>query len=313
MITAFLLLFLGFVVLIAGAEILVRGASGIAVAFGLSPLVIGLTVVAFGTSSPELAVSVQAAATGTGEIVLGNVVGSNLFNVVVILAITAMICPLKVQLRIIRIDMPLMLLATGVFIAFVVTGGALVRWEAAILTVALLVYLFFLVKLSRREEDQVEVDLPGIPREKPKRLSLSLLCCVVGLALLVGGANLIVDNAVIIAENWGVDETLIGLTIIATGTSLPELATSIVAAVKKQTDLAVGNVVGSNFFNLLCIAGVAGMIQPLPNLLERMDLIFLVVTSVVLLPLMWTQFILRRWEGAVLLAGYVTYLVIRWP
>lgn len=320
MLVAFLLVVVGLIILVAGAEFLIRGSSGIARAVGLSPLVIGLTVVAFGTSSPELAVSVKAAMEGAGDLTIGNIAGSNLFNTAVILGLSALLCPLAVHLQVIKLDMPVMLAATVLFILFCLTDGVLEVWEGAVLFGLVIAYTVFLIRMSRKESAALaaagaeDVQVLGVPEEKPKHIWTQVIVAVVGFVGLVYGAKLLVDNAIVIARllNWS--EALIGLTIVAAGTSLPELATSVVAAVKKETDMAVGNIVGSNTFNVLSIGGAAGMLGPVKIAgIDNLDFAVMFGVSALLLPLMWTGFRLNRWEGLVLLGVYVAFMVARWP
>lgn len=311
--TAPLLLLLGLAVLTAGAEVLVRGASAIALRLGLSQLVVGLTVVAFGTSAPELAVSVKAVLAGQGGVAMGNVVGSNIFNVFVILGLTAIICPLSVERKIVRIDMPLMLATSTLFVLLLTTGGGLVRWEATLLVTGLLVYTVWSVVAGKQE---APIDRPTGPVAAPARggLPVSIIMVVAGLGLLVWGGALLVDSATVIARRFGVSETVIGLTIVAAGTSLPELATSLLAAFRRQADLAIGNVVGSNIFNLLGIAGVSALVTPVGHTgIRWLDLGTMCAAALLLLPLMRSGFRLVRWEGIVLLLGYALYLFLLWP
>lgn len=317
MLTEILLVLLSFVVLTVGAEILVRGASSIGLSFGLSPLVVGLTIVAFGTSAPELAVSLRAALSGAGDIAMGNVVGSNIFNVAFILGFAALVRPLSVQLQVIRFDMPLMLAASVLFVAFLSFGGGLARWEGALLFAGIIAYTVHSVRAARREStpklDAEALDTLAVPKA-PLAVWLSILLILGGLVSLVLGARLLVDNAVLIAQALNVSEAIIGLTIVAAGTSLPELATSVVASIRRETDIAVGNIVGSNIFNVLCIAGAAGIVTPISVAgVQTTDLIWMIGISALLLPLMWTGFKIARWEGAVLLASYGVYLFFRWP
>lgn len=319
MLLPFLLLLAGLIILVVGAELLVRGASGIARGFGLSPLVIGLTVVAFGTSSPELAVSLGAALRGSGDLAIGNIAGSNLFNIAVILGLSALFCPLVVHRQVIRIDMPIMLLATAVFTFFCYTASGVSRWEGAVLFVGVIAYTSFLIIKSRKEAQAVpeafeSPEILMVPASPPPNPAVGIALVVAGLGGLMGGAHLLVQNAVLIASHFGVPEAVIGLTIVAAGTSLPELATSIVAAVKKEPDVAVGNIVGSNIFNILCIAGATGLVKPIQlSQIEVLDFGAMILLSVLLLPLMKTGFRISRWEGAVLLAFYAVYLFLRWP
>lgn len=315
-----LLLLLGLLLLTGGAEFLVRGASALAGRVGLSQLVIGLTVVAFGTSAPELAVSVKAALAGQGGIAMGNVIGSNIFNVAVILGIAALVCPLTVQLKIVRIDMPILLACSLVFTVLLLTGDGLSRAEGAVLAAGLLTYTTWSLVQSRREEAAGRsLALPDSPAAATNAspaigVGPSILLLLAGLALLVLGARLLVDNATILARHLGINETVIGLTIVAAGTSLPELATSLVAAIRRQTDLALGNIVGSNIFNLLGIAGISALVAPIrPEGIRWQDLGVMLATSLILLPLLRTGFRLVRWEGALLLAAYLAYLWSIWP
>jgi cation:H+ antiporter len=315
--TSSLLLAAGLTVLTAGADLLVRGASAIAARLGLSPLVIGLTVVAFGTSAPELAVSMKASIAGQGGIAIGNIVGSNIFNVAAILGISALICPLAVHLNIIRRDMPLMLGASALFIGLAHTGGGLSRLEGMGLFGLIVAYTAWSVRASRREVGAlVEVVLPdAAPLTPPGRpLAISIALTITGLAMLVAGAQLFVDNAAAIARSLGWSEAVIGLTIVAAGTSMPELATSVVASLRRQTDIAIGNVVGSNIFNLLCIGGLASVANPIgTGGVRTVDFAAMLVTSLILLPLMRSGSRISRSEGGILLGCFLFYLWLVWP
>ncbi len=300
---------LGLVILSFGADLLVRGASAIASRLGMTPLVIGLTVVAFGTSAPELVVSVKASLAGQGGIAMGNIIGSNIFNVAVILGISALICPLAVHLNIIRFDMPVLLGVSALFTAFLLSGGGLAWWEGSLLLSGLAVYLTWSVRQAKKEP--ADSKFSSI---KSSGLPLSITLVVLGLAMLVGGGNLFVGSAVTIARSLGWSEAIIGLTVVAAGTSLPELATSVVAALRRQTDIAIGNIVGSNIFNILGIAGIASVVRPVaaPGI-NWLDLGAMLLTSALLLPLMKTGFKLSRREGGVMLGCFATYLWVRWP
>jgi cation:H+ antiporter len=305
---------LGVVVLTAGAEILVRGASNIGLRCGLTPLVVGLTIVAFGTSAPELAVAIYAAIQGSGDLVAGNVVGSNIFNIAVILGVAAIIRNVGVHLQVLRWDMPVMLLASILFTIFLYTGGAIVRWEAAILFIALVTYTTIAVRMEQHEE--IDCEITELPGEKAlhRPLLIPIAQLIAGIVGLVLGSNILVDHAVSLARLWNVSDAVIGLTIVAVGTSLPELATSVVAALKKETDMAVGNIVGSNIFNMLSIPGIAGLAAPIAwGGLRMIDLAFMLGLSIVLLPLMRTGFAIKRWEGILLVAAYAAYLYVVWP
>lgn len=305
---------IGLVCLYFGAEGLVRGSSSLALRLGVKPLVIGLTVVAYGTSMPELVVSSKAALDGYGGIAIGNIVGSNIFNITLILGLSALIRPLRVNLQVIRLDMPVMILASLLFFALF-QDITLTRPEGMIFTLGTVLYTVGLFYLSRKETEKAAIQEPhaSIP-EKRKHIVFDLGLIAGGLVLLVVGAKLLVDGAVKLAELWGVSKAVIGLTIVAAGTSLPELATSVIAAIHKETDIAIGNVVGSNIFNILGILGVSSLIAPLNGTgISMIDLFVMIGTAIVLLPFMRTGFVLNRWEGAVLLCIYGGYLYYLWP
>ena len=253
-----LLLALGLALLTVGAEALIRGASGIAGRLGISPLIIGLTVVAFGTSAPELAVSVAAAWSGQPDIVIGNVVGSNVFNVLLVLGLSALITPLAIHSQLIRVDVPLMIGASILTLLFAL-DGRIGRVDGAVLFVGIIAYIAFQVRQGRRERLAAE-------RREPAPIPLGwwadALLVLIGLTVLVLGSRFLVTSAVEIARSLGVSELVIGLTIVAAGTSLPEVATSVVASLRGQRDIAVGNVVGSNVFNLLSVLGLASLVSP---------------------------------------------------
>jgi cation:H+ antiporter len=308
-----LLFFLGLVFLIVGAELLVRGASKLAGAAGISPLIIGLTVVAFGTSSPELAVSIKSSWSGQSAVALGNIVGSNIFNVLFILGISALIIPLRVSKQLIRFDVPLMI---GLSVAVLLLGlnGSLGRLDGIILLIALFSYLFFLYRQKREEPGEVVNETsPG-----DRRNWLNVVLIVIGLLLLVAGSRFLVDAAVEIARNFGLNELVIGLTLVAAGTSLPEVVTSLVAAWKGERDIAVGNVIGSNIFNLSCVLGITVLVAPEgiatgPEVLG-IDLPVMIAVSLFCLPLFFTGAIIDRVEGLMLFGFYIaytTYLILQ--
>jgi cation:H+ antiporter len=310
------MLIAGLALLIAGGELLVRGASKLAVSLGISPLVVGLTVVAFGTSAPEFAVSIQAALSGQVDIALGNVVGSNIFNVLFILGISALIVPLIVSAQIVRQEVPIMIGASLLLAAFAF-DGSIVRWEAGVLFALLLTYTAFLIIQSRRESQAIQAEYAGeahigAQRHWDDRLPVQLLLIVAGLVLLVFGSRWLVTAAVAIAQSFGVSELVIGLTIVAAGTSLPEVAASITAALRGQRDIAVGNVIGSNTFNILGVVGLSGLVAPLPlavpqSLLE-FDLLVMLAVAFACLPVFFTGATIARWEGAVFLGYYIAYV-----
>ncbi len=309
---AFLLLAAGLVLLVGGGELLVRGATGLATAMRISPLVIGLTVVAFGTSSPELAVSVTSAFAGQADVAVGNVIGSNIFNVLFILGVSALITPLSVSARLVRLDVPLMILASVGLWAFA-SSGTLGRFECAALLSGLIAYLGWTVVQSRRDAATMaeETAASGMPTWTAWSLCGQIALIVGGLALLTFGSNWLVRGAVELARFWGVSELIIGLTIVAVGTSLPEVATSILAAVRGQRDIAVGNIVGSNLFNILGILGIAGLVSRTPiTVLDaaiRFDLPVMTAVAVACLPIFFTGHVIARWEGALFLGYYFAY------
>lgn len=303
----------GLVLLVVGAEALVRGSSRLAAALGVSPLIIGLTVVAFGTSAPEMAVSVKAALAGQADIAVGNVVGSNIFNVLGILGISALIVPLVISPQLLRFDVPVMI-AVSVLIWGFCLDGVVSRLEGALLFAGLVAYVLVLISLSRRENRQQQEAraAAGVlaPSGGGKQL-VNLVLVLGGLGLLVLGAKWLVDGAVEIAHYLGVSELIIGLTIVAIGTSLPELVTSVVAGLRGERDIAVGNIVGSNIFNILGVLGAAGMIDPaglgVSAMILSFDLPVMAAVAIICLPIFLTGQVISRWEGALLLVGYAAY------
>jgi cation:H+ antiporter len=308
-----LLLIVGLVLLVFGAELLIKGAARLASNFGVPALVIGLTVVAFGTSAPELAVSVKAAYAGQAELAIANVVGSNIFNVLVILGIAAIISPLIISHQLIRQDVPIMVGVTLLAVAMAQDGN-INKWEAAVFTLGLLTYTWFLFYQGKKKGVDVsdgEVD-ELLSAEVPVWKNIVLV--VGGLVLLVLGARWLVQSAVELATAWGVNEAVIGLTIVAAGTSLPEVMTSVMATIRGQRDIAVGNVVGSNIFNILCVLGVSGLVSPMPLLagdqLANVDIPVMLGVAVLCLPVFYIGAILNRAEGVLFLVLYVAYVWI---
>jgi cation:H+ antiporter len=299
----------GVVLLYFGAEGLVRGSANLARQWKLTPLVIGLTVVAFGTSMPELVVSVDAVLEGAPAIAAGNVVGSNIANIALILGLSAMLSPLTVNPRFVRVDMPLMALITLVVIVMLL-DQRLGRLEGALLAGGLLLYTASSLRAARRQTAAAPAE--SLPQAMSAPRSVAFVAA--GLALLVAGARLLVSGAVSLATDLGISEAVIGLTIVAVGTSLPELATSILAAARREGDIAVGNIVGSNIFNLLGILGTASLVRPLhETAMTAIDLGVMMALAVVLLPLARTGWRLSRVEGGLLVAcyvGYVMYLIV---
>ena len=304
MVTEILFILGGLALLLVGAEGLVRGSAALALRLGLTPLVVGLTVVAFGTSSPELVVCVRSALLDRSALALGNVVGSNIFNFAVILGLAALIRPQRIQTQLVRFDVPVALLG-AVLVWVLLRDGRLVFAEGLLLLVCLVVYLGWNVYTARRTNAPEAA--PDVP--PPLGAGVAFLFVAGGLGLLIGGADLLVRGAIGVAEDVGLSEAVIGLTIVAAGTSLPELAASTVAAVRGQGDLAIGNVVGSNVFNLLGILGSTALVSPISGEgLRPGDFEAMLFVSLLVLPLMWSGFRLNRIEGAVLLLLYGAYV-----
>ncbi|MFP5322998.1 MAG: calcium/sodium antiporter [Acidimicrobiia bacterium] len=314
----FVALVIGLVCLVGGAELLVRGAASIATRLGIAPVIIGLTVVAFGTSAPELAVSVSAGFRGEGEVAFGNVAGSNIVNILLILGGSAIIGGLVVSQRIIRLDIPLLI---GVsFVTLLLSlDNQIGRLDGVLLFAGIVAYTVWLIREARKErseevleeyDDAVE-ELEVEVIDKPLPVQAALVG--VGLAILVVGSQLLVGSATDIAEDLGVSDLVIGLTVVAVGTSLPELATSLLAAIRGQRDIAVGNVVGSNLFNLMCVLGLTGIVSPdaipVADSSLRIDFPVMLAATIVLLPIVWKGFRIDRWEGIVLVGFYVLYVV----
>lgn len=305
------LLFAGFVILVKGADFLVNGASSVAKKFNISNLAIGLTVVAFGTSAPELLVNLVSSVKGYNDAAYGNVIGSNIFNLLFILGVSGLIYPLVVQRNTIAYEVPLSLIA--IMVLFLLVNDQLIMGSPDILSmvdalILLLCFGVFMLYVYRSMKQTTDLSNEG--SIKLYITGVSILLIIVGLAMLVGGGNLVVENAVAIAHRYGLSEKLIGLTILAAGTSLPELATSAVAAFKKNTDIAIGNVIGSNIFNIFFILGITGLIKPVPyNAALNFDLYVLGGATVMLMIFMFTinQKKLDRWEAFIMLLSYVAY------
>lgn len=296
-----------------GAEFLVKGSVGIARKAGVSPLVIGLTLVAFATSAPELVVSIKASLSGNADISLGNVVGSNICNIALILGLCACITPLTVQKQLLKLDTPVMLASSVLLAVFYFCSQGLTRWQGVILFICFLAYTFWNIYASGKETCREEKK-ENTQEEKPLKLFFAIFLVVCGLLLLVTGADIFLRSAIYFAKLFKLSDAVIGLTIVAVGTSLPELATSIVAACKKESDIAIGNVVGSNIFNILGILGIAPIIAPMQNAaLDIVDLSMMLLTAFLLLPMMRTNWKLSRMEGLFLFltyCGYIAYLLI---
>jgi cation:H+ antiporter len=307
----------GLLLLLAGGEVMVRGASRLAFYAGISPLVAGLTVIAFSTSAPELAVTVSSAFRGQPDIAIGNIVGSNIANVLINLGIAAVLLPLAVSRQLVRWDVPVMI-STSFLMYFMARNGLVTRVEGSVLLTLLLGYTVLAVVLSRRESaaTQGTETNPGVPRTVQGALAAGLLV-VAGVAMLVLGAQWLVHGAVSVARLLGVDELVIGLTVVAVGTSLPELAVLVAATLKGERDMAVGNVVGSNIFNVLCVLGLTALVAPagVPVALPAInfDIPIMLAVSLACLPVFVSGYRIERWEGGLFLlyyGVYTTYLVL---
>ncbi len=308
----------GLILLIVGAEGLVKGASRIAASLGITPLVIGLTVVSFGTSSPELAVSIMSSLSGNPEIALGNVVGSNIFNVLFILGVSALIIPLVVHQQLIRIDVPI-LIGLSLLTWLLASDGQFQRWEGMLFILMGAAYTWMLIRISKKEKHKAikkeYEEAFGEEKEasKPQNQWLSVLFVLVGLALLLLGSRWLVNSAVAIAQNLGISDLVIGLTIISAGTSLPEVATSVIAAIRGERDIAVGNAIGSNLFNLFFILGIASSVSEggltVPESAIIFDLPVMTIVAIACLPVFFTGKKIDRWEGLIFLGYYIAYTV----
>jgi cation:H+ antiporter len=308
-----LFLIAGFVLLIAGAELLVRGATRLALAVGVTPIIIGLTVVAFGTSAPELAVSIQAAQQGESDLTLGNVVGSNILNVLFILGASAVVLPLTVNARLIRIDVPVMVVLSLVLL-LLANDGRIGRMDGVLLIGAMVAYLGFIFYESRQNGENG--GNPGMDEETVQQQHSgwrSLFLVIAGLAFLVLGARWLVESATEIALQLGLSSLIVGLTIVAIGTSLPEIATSLIAAFKGERDIAVGNVIGSNIFNIVSVLGISSLVSPEGLAVSvaalRFDLPVMLAVAVACLPIFFTGSLIARWEGGLFLAYYGAYVL----
>jgi cation:H+ antiporter len=311
---AYVLLIVGFALLIIGANYFVEGSSKIAGLLRVPPILIGLTIVAFGTGSPEATVSILAALEGNAGISLGNVIGSNIFNITLVIGLTALIMPVKVESETIRKEIPFTLLASAALFILIsdislqaLDDNFITRGDGIILLLFFSIFMYYIFEAARnsREQSTVQDDRkPGATWGK------NIFYAAAGLAAIIYGGNLVVKNSTEIAYAFGMSETLVGLTIVAVGTSLPELVTSVAAAFKKQNDLAMGNIVGSNIFNILFVLGVSSVITPLGVESKIfIDVLFMIVLTALLLILSRTGFKVRKVEGAILVLAYILYLV----
>jgi len=304
----FIVLVLGFVLLVKGADSFVDGAAGIAKKFGIPELIIGLTIVAMGTSAPETAVSLAAALKGNADISIGNVVGSNIMNVLVILGIASVIIPIAVGKSTLKYEMPFVILISGLFFILGM-DGTVSRLDGVVLWACFIVYLVYLFIMARKNKDESVSEILSMPLWK------ALIYTALGLGMIVAGSNCAVDSASVIAVEFGMSDRLIGLTVVALGTSLPELCTSVAAAKKGSADIAIGNIVGSNIFNILFVIGTSSLVIPIAyDAAFFVDSIVMIVTVCALWFLCFFTKKLERWGGAILLfgyAGYFAYLLMK--
>ena len=312
MLIAVIAILVGLLLLYYGAEWLVEGSSSLALGVGLSPLVVGLTVVAYGTSAPELAVSVDAAFTDKGDIAIGNVIGSNIANIGIVLGVAALIRPMRVNLQMVQIHAPLMV-ASAALLTWFLRDGRLNRPEGAMLFLAVIAYTALSLKLGRQEARKVRKEVSELPVDKPGSVWKAAGLTLFGLLVLMGGGHVLVVGAVKLAHLMQVSEAVIGLTIVAVGTSLPDLMASAVAAYRGQGDLAIGNAIGSVMFNLLNVTGVAAMLHPIDaSDVNLADCFIMIAILALTLPLLRTGLVLKRWEGGLMVACYAGYVSFRW-
>ena len=304
----------GLVLLFFGADWLVKGAVTMALHLGLSPLIVGLTVVALGTSLPEALVSVQASLDNQGGIALGNVIGSNILNIALILGLSALIQPLKVDSHLVKADVPL-LVGASFLLMVLLEDFHISRMEGALLLLGIVFYVcgnIMTVKRTSPEEDKIEG--MEIPEDPSKNFLRDIGFLILGLIALAFGSNFLVSGAIDLARIWGLSEALIGLTIVSIGTGTPELATALMAAYRKTADIAIGNAVGSNLFNIMFVVGLAGLVAPMDATgINSSDLYVMFGLTILLLPTVWTGLVLDRKEGFLFMAIYVAYLYYLWP
>ncbi len=311
MLTTIVLLIIGLIVLIVGGDYLVRGSSSIALRLHLSPLVVGLTIVAFGTSAPELLISIQSALKGSPDLVMGNVVGSNICNLALVLGLTAVINPVKVQINSIRFDWP-MTMGASILLYLIVREGSIAAFEGILFLIIIISYLIFIIQQSRKEtKANISAgDKDEIPEMPSKQIWKDLVFIAIGCVGLYFGSEWFVNSAKELALSIGVEERVVGLTVVALGTSLPELVTAAVASYKGQTDLALGNLMGSNIFNILSILGITSIIREIHvhiDILNK-DIIWMLMITLMILPFMIMRREIGRVDGFILLLVYVVYI-----
>lgn len=308
MLLQIILFFAGLTGLYFGAEWLVKGASRFASSFNIKPVVIGLTIVAFGTSTPELVTSVIASIKHSSDIAMGNVIGSNIANIGLILGLSAIVRPLKIDMKLIYREMPIMV-GISMLLYFMGWNGALSRMEGCILLIGILAYTCYVYRVALKESKTIELEYEEFIGVKDN-VARDIFLIIIGIGALVGGAYLLVHSAIYFARVIGISELVIGLTVIAVGTSIPELATSMVAAIRKESDISVGNVLGSNIFNILAVLGIAAIIQPLQvnSASLRIDMPVMLFFSIFLIPIITWKSVLTRGQGVLLLICYGAYV-----
>ncbi len=315
-VTTLILFIIGFILLISGANLLVRGATNLADTLGISPLIVGLTIVAFGTSAPELAVNLQSAWSGKPDLAIGNIVGSNILNILLILGIGAVIAPLKVHKRIIQLEIPLMI-GASITLLLLSIDGKLNYLDGVILLSGIIFYTFYSVK-NCRQLDPVDPNCPIPELVEEEKISMivitkQLFFIILGLILLVQGSQWLVNGAIMVAKFFAISELIIGLTIVSIGTSLPEVATVVIASMHKQQDLIVGNVVGSNLFNILLVLGITSIVAPSGIDVSYTALVFdipiMIVVAITCFPIFFTGYIIDRGEGGLFLTYYFAYAI----
>ncbi|MDN5359402.1 MAG: cation:H+ antiporter [Thermotogaceae bacterium] len=319
MILQFVLLILGIALLVKGADWLVDGASGLSSSFGVSPLFIGLTVVAFGTSAPELAVSISAAVKGSGSIAISNVIGSNIANIALVIGFSAILTPLAISKTTIRKELPFNILISFALMAMLLRGAkyGLDRYDGVVLIIFLIIFMEYTLVMAKSDRERKRLESTDIlseaDQEEIKKIRIKNgILTLIGLAMVVFGADLTVDSATEIALQLGISEALVGLTMIAIGTSLPELVTAVTAILKKQDDLAIGNIVGSNIFNICLILGVSSIIKPIGVIVDHYwaDILFMSMLAVFLLLTTMKKSKITRLEGSFFFASYIAYITI---
>lgn len=309
-ITLLFFLTVGLALLLLGADLLVRGATSIGLRLGITPLVAGLTIVAFGTSSPELAVGIDSSYRGFGSLAIGSAVGSNICNIALVLGAAALIRPINIQSQLVRLDIPVMILCSLLLI-FVLADGVISALDGVALVTGIVAYVFFSIYWARGERKRIQDEFRAVVRDNLLAWWKEILLVAIGMAMLIFGGSILVENAIELAQDLNIAPALVGLTVIAIGTSLPELVTAMMASYRRQGDIAIGNAVGSNIFNILAIVGISALVGPLRmGAIRWTDLAVMLAVSLILIPLVISRRQLARWEGALLLLIYVVYLML---